>query len=197
MPIQTLPLPCADTDIRSLRVGDRVVLTGILYTARDRVHKFLAEGGESPVPLRNGGIFHCGPVVMEGERPREPFNWRVTAAGPTTSIREEPYMAEIIAEHGIRVIAGKGGMGEATREACRLYGCVYVQLVGGAAALLAQGIRNVRGVHFLDEFGPTEALWELELGAIDGIVGMDAYGRSLYEDVRESSRRSLELVIND
>ena len=132
MSIQTLTLPCADTDIRSLKVGDRVVLTGILYTARDKVHKFLAEGGEPPVPLRNGGIFHCGPVVM-----KDGDEWRITAAGPTTSIREEPYMADIIAEHGIRVIAGKGGMGKATREACQLYGCVYIQLVGGAAALLA------------------------------------------------------------
>jgi len=186
--MRSIELPCQDTDIRSLRVGDRVVLRGTLYTARDRVHKFLAEGGEPPVSLRNGGIFHCGPVVMDDGKGK----WRITSAGPTTSIREEPYMADIIAEHGIRVIAGKGGMGEATREACRIYGCVYVQLVGGAAALIAQGIRAVRAVHLLERFGPTEAMWELDVEGIEGIVGMDAYGRSLYEEVRKAS----QLMIN-
>ena len=106
-------------------------------------------------------------------------------------MREEPYMADIIAEHGLRVVMGKGGMGATTRDACRVYGCVYIQAVGGAAAVIAQGIKKVRNVYLLDEFGPTEAIWELEIDGIEGIVGMDAYGRSIYEDVERCSSGKL------
>jgi fumarate hydratase class I len=174
--------------VRSLTAGDRVALTGILYTGRDRLHKHLAEGGACPVTLRDGGLFHCGPVVL-----RDPDGgWRINAAGPTTSMREEPYMAKVIAAHGLRVVMGKGGMGDATREACRIHGCVYLQAVGGAAAVIARQIKAVRNVWFLDEFGPTEAMWQLEAEGIEAVVGIDAHGRSLYDEVAHASRRVLD-----
>ena len=176
--IRMITLPCHEDVVRALRVGDRVALKGVIVTARDKAHKFLAEGGTCPVSLRDGGIFHCGPVVL---------NNKVTSAGPTTSMREEPYMADIIAKYGLRVVMGKGGMGTATLAACRTYGCVYIQAVGGAAALIAQGIKKVRNVYFLDEFGSTEAMWELEIDGIEGIVGMDTHGNSLYEEVAQRS----------
>lgn len=180
--------PFREDAVRALRAGDRVSIRGTLYTGRDRLHKHLADGGECPVPLRDGGLFHCGPVVLKDAEGR----WRINAAGPTTSMREEPYMARVIAGHGVRVVMGKGGMGESTRDACRTEGCVYLQAIGGAAAVIARQIVAVRGVWFLDEFGPTEAMWQIEADGIEAIVGIDARGGSLYEEVGRRSRRILD-----
>jgi len=184
--------PFTEEAVRELRAGETVQVCGRIFTGRDRLHKHLAEGGACPVSLRDGALYHCGPVVVpQGE------GWRVVAAGPTTSVREEPYMAEIIARHGVRVIIGKGGMGAATQQACKRYGCVYLQAVGGAAALLAQRIRSVEGVHFLDPFGATEALWELEVEGFETVVGIDAHGRDLFDEVRASSGAVLRRLLKD
>lgn len=181
-----LQYPFTAAAVKDLRVGQVVRLSGRVFTARDRVHKHLFEGGACPVDLANGAIYHCGPVVLgrEGE-------WVIRAAGPTTSIREEPYMAAIIEKHHVRVIIGKGGMGPATREACKSFGCVYLQAVGGAASLLAERIRDVKDVHFLREFGSAEAIWVLSVKDLEAIVGIDARGRSLFDQIRRSSRRAL------
>lgn len=186
--MKSLVYPFAETVVRDLRAGDVVRISGRVYTGRDRLHKHLAEGGACPVELRDGAIFHCGPVVV----PQADGGWHVVAAGPTTSVREEPYMAAIIKRFGVRVVIGKGGMGAATREACQIYGCVYLQAVGGAAALLAQRIKRVDSVHFLDEFGATEALWTLEVEAFEAVVGIDTHGRSLYDEIRAASARELQ-----
>lgn len=183
--------PFTGSQVRALKVGDTVSLNGLMHTGRDRLHKFLHEGGVPPVDLRDGAIYHCGPVVME-----EAGGWRVVAAGPTTSAREEPYMATIIERNGVRVIVGKGGMGRATADACRRCGCVYLQAVGGAAVLLAQRIVAVRGVHFLDAFGATEALWTLEVSGFEAVVAIDAHGSSLYDDVSAASRRELDRLLD-
>ncbi len=181
--------PFEEAAVRSLRAGDRVRVTGTLYTGRDRFHKFAAEGGGVGADLRGAGIFHCGPVML-----REGAGWRVVAAGPTTSIREEPYMAALIRKLGIRVIVGKGGMGAATLEACRECGCVYLQAVGGAAALIAERVAAVEGVRFLEEFGPTEAMWRFRCEGLETIVGMDAAGGSLYREVAEESKKRAALL---
>jgi fumarate hydratase class I len=188
--------PFSEAAVRALRAGDAVRVSGLVCTGRDRLHKHLAEGGVCPVPLRDGALFHCGPVVVpllpSPSRPlRGCDNWRVAAAGPTTSAREDPYMPAVIERFGVRVIIGKGGMGAATREACARFGCVYLQAAGGAAALIAQRVARVAGVHFLDEFGATEALWELEIDALEAVVGIDARGRSLYDEVRSASADAL------
>ena len=180
--LATLTYPFTGASVRRLKVGGRVLLSGRIFTGRDRLHKFLAEGGRAPVSLKNGAIYHCGPVVI-----REKGKWLVRAAGPTTSSREEPYMAAIIKRHGVTVIIGKGGMGEATRQACRRYGCVYLHAVGGAAQVLADTVTNVSGVHFHDTFGPTEALWELEVVDFPCLVTMDARGCSLHEMIAKRS----------
>lgn len=186
-PAADLALPLSEDAVRALRVGDSVTLTGLVHTGRDRFHKHLAEGNPSPVLLRGGALYHCGPVVVKGADGA----WRVVAAGPTTSSREEPYMAGIIRREGLRAIVGKGGMGEETTRACRECGCVYLQAVGGAAALLARRVERVADVHFLDEFGATEACWSLEVRGLPAIVGIDAEGRSLFDEVRASSRAAL------
>lgn len=184
--MRTLHFPFDEKSVRSLQAGEAVSLTGRVFTGRDRLHYFLAQGGECPVSLRDAALFHCGPVVTpEGD------GWRVVAAGPTTSIREEPYMATVIERFGVRVIIGKGGMGPKTREACRKFGCVYLQAVGGAAALLAKRIRRVDGVDFLETFGATEALWHLDVDGLEAVVGIDANGRDLFEEVRNSSAERL------
>ena len=185
--MKTLIYPFDLEAIKQLHAGEKVSLSGTVYTGRDRLHKFLAEGGVSPVDLQDGALYHCGPVVI-----RENNGWQVKAAGPTTSVREEPYMAEVIASQGIRVIIGKGGMGVATLEACKRFGCIYLQAAGGAATLLARRIKAVSGVWFLDEFGATEAMWKLEIDALDLVVGMDSYGKNLYEEVRLASLQKMQ-----
>jgi len=184
--LTTLTYPFTRVSIRRLKVGQRVLLSGRICTGRDRLHKFLAEGGHAPVSFKNGAIYHCGPVVI-----REKGRWRVCAAGPTTSIREEPYMAAIIKQHGLTVIIGKGGMGAATRQACRRYGCVYLHAVGGAAQVLADTVKNISDVHFRDTFGPTEALWELEVVDFPCLVTMDAHGHSLHATIAKRSEAKI------
>ncbi len=186
-----LESPFTRDRVRTLTVGDQVTVSGRIFTGRDRLHRYLAEGGKAPVALKAGAIYHCGPVVV-----RERGQWLVRAAGPTTSIREEPYLPEIIRRHGLTVIIGKGGLGAGTRAACRKYGCVYLHAVGGAAQVLADKIERVAGVHFLEAFGAAEALWELEVKDFPALVTMDARGRSLHARVAVQSERKLRKLLS-
>ncbi len=184
-----LTTPLAETTIRALNVGDEVSLSGIVFTGRYAVHKYLHEGGALPpgVSFRDGILYHCGPVVLKDAQGR----WTATAAGPTTSIREEPYQAQIIRDFGLRGVIGKGGMGDRTLAACRDYGCVYLHAVGGAAQVLAECIRSVRGVYLLEEFGAPEAIWEFEVADFPAVVTMDAHGNSLHQEVLTRSQAEL------
>jgi fumarate hydratase subunit beta len=184
-----LRLPLSEATVRSLHAGDEVELSGVVFTGRDVVHKYLHEGGALPpaVSLKDGVLYHCGPVVMTDAQ----GNWKVTAAGPTTSIREEPYQWQVIRDLGLRGVIGKGGMGEKTLQACKQYGCVYFHAIGGAAQVLAECVKKVRGVSFLKEFGSPEAIWELEVEAFPAVVTMDAHGHSLHKDVFASSEAAL------
>ncbi len=186
-----LKYPFKEADIRKLQLGTEVSISGTVYTGRDRLHKFLFEGGESPVDLTDGAIFHCGPIVVKDEN----NDWKVVAAGPTTSSRENPYMSQIIGERGLRVILGKGGMDAETQIACRENGCVYIQVVGGAAAWLAKCVKRVDAVWFLDEFGATEAMWKLEVENLTGIVAINAKGESLFSGVEQFSRRRFKALV--
>ena len=185
-----LAAPFTDEKIRSLKVGDEVGITGVVFTGRDAVHKFLHEGGALPpeVKLRDGILYHCGPVVMKDEQGK----WKVTAAGPTTSIREEPYQADIIQKFGVRGVIGKGGMGEKTLAACMEFGCVYLHAIGGAAQVLAECIKAVRGVYLMEQFGAPEAIWELEVESFPAVVTMDAHGNSLHREVFQASAAALQ-----
>ena len=194
MATHSISLPVSESGIRRLRIGDEVRLSGVVYTGRDRLHKHLAEGRPSPADLRGGAIFHCGPVVVpDPAAPGAP--WRIVAAGPTTSCREEPYMAGIVGREGLRAIIGKGGMGPATDAACRSCGCTYLQAVGGAAALLARCVKRVLGVHFLEDFGATEAMWALQVEDFTALVGIDATGASLFDAVKNSSADRLAALL--
>ena len=184
-----LQTPLTEAAVRSLRVGDEVHLSGVVFTGRDAVHKYLHDGGQLPdgVSFRDGVIYHCGPVVMKDSN----GEWKVTAAGPTTSIREEPYQAQIIRDLGVRAVIGKGGMGDQTLAACQEYGCVYLHAIGGAAQVLAECVQKVRGVSFYEKFGSPEAIWELEVVDFPAVVTIDAHGNSRHREVFAASQAAL------
>jgi len=185
----TLKAPFLEEKIRALKVGDEVLISGVIHTGRDAVHKYLHEGGALPpgVTLRDGILYHCGPVVMK----QEDGSWKATAAGPTTSIREEPYQWQVIRDHGLRGVIGKGGMGDKTLAACKEYGCVYLHAIGGAAQVLAERIKKVRNVFFYEKFGAPEAIWEFEVEDFPAVVTIDAHGNSLHKEVFAKSQAEL------
>jgi fumarate hydratase class I len=180
-----LTTPITEEQIRELRVGDVVILNGLIHTGRDALHKYLIDH-DSPVDLKDAVIYHCGPVMLKDEDGK----WHVKAAGPTTSIREEPYQADIIKKFGIRAVIGKGGMGAKTLAALKEHGAVYLNAIGGAAQYYADRIPEVKGVDFL-EFGIPEAMWHLHVEGFAAIVTMDSHGNSLHADVDKTSLEKL------
>jgi len=184
-----LSFPFTEDKIRALKVGDEVLISGIVHTGRDAVHKYLHDGGKLPegVSLRDGIIYHCGPVMLK----QDDGSWKCTAAGPTTSIREEPYQGQIIHDFGVRGVIGKGGMGDRTVEACKENGCVYLHAVGGAAQVLADCVKRVRNVYMMKEFGAPEAIWELEILDFPAVVTIDAHGHSLHKEIFAASSAEL------
>jgi fumarate hydratase class I len=219
---KAIPLhtPLSEAEVRKLKAGDIVLLSGTVYTGRDEVHKYLCKGGDLPM-LKDGVIYHCGPVVLEdpaggtgvspvhstggtgvspvhstggtGVSPVQKY--RVVAAGPTTSIREEPYQADIIQRYGIKAVIGKGGMGAKTLEACKNHGCVYLHGIGGAAQIYARCVEQVEGVHLKEKFGSPEAVWVLRVKDFPAVVTMDAHGQSLHQEVADESKGRLQSVL--
>ncbi len=201
-----LHIPIDDEAIRDLHFGDSVSLSGVLITGRDTVHKWMIEtfirqtrepqGDDQQVydiiqPILDGGaIYHCGPVVAG----LDTAAYRFVAAGPTTSIREEPYQAEVMHHFNLKAVIGKGGMGESTLAACREVPGVYLHAIGGAASLIAQSVRSVCGVYKLD-FGVPEAIWVIEVRDFPAVVTMDAHGNSLHAEVAAHSKMVLEELI--
>lgn len=177
--------PLTDEVVRSLKVGDIVLLNGTVHTGRDALHEYLINNN-SPVDLRGAALYHCGPVALQDAEGR----WTMKAAGPTTSSREEPYQAEVIGKFGIRAVIGKGGMGAKTLAALKECGAVYLNAIGGAAQYYAQCIVSVEGVDFL-EFGIPEAMWHMTVKDFAAIVTMDAHGNSLHADVEQASAKVL------
>ncbi|MCC7124150.1 MAG: fumarate hydratase [Acidobacteria bacterium] len=180
-----LRAPLDEATVRSLKVGDVVMVSGPAYTGRDAVHHHLMSH-EPPVDLGGSVLYHCGPVVKKNDD----GTWTVTAAGPTTSIREEPYQADIIGRYGIRAVIGKGGMGAKTLAGLKEHGAVYLNAIGGAAQFYAKCIERVEGVSLL-EFGTPEAMWHLQLRDFPAIVTMDAHGNSLHKDIETASGENL------
>src|SRR5262249_34744967 len=184
-----LKTPLTDAAVRGRKGGDVVLLSGTVFTGRDAVHKYLYKGGELDV-LKNAVIYHCGPVVME--EPDKPY--RIAAAGPTTSIREEPYQDKIIEKYGIKAVIGKGGMGVKTLAACQAHGCVYLHAIGGAAQIFAHCVERVEN-GYLKQFGSPEAVRELDVSNFPAVVRMDAHGTSLHQAVEAESKKKLQAVL--
>jgi len=184
-----LKTPLTDAAVRKLKAGDVVLLSGTVYTGRDAVHKYIHKGGDVPV-LKDAVLYHCGPVVLE-----ENGKFRVMAAGPTTSIREEPYQADVIRRYGIKAVIGKGGMGSKTLDACKKFGCVYLHAIGGAAQIYARCVKETPRVFLKDEFGSPEAVWEMHVEDFPAVVTMDSHGRSLHAEVGDASKAKLQALL--
>jgi len=185
-------LPVSEADIRKLKMGDEVSINGIMVTGRDSAHTWLLNDKPEEVrELLNGSvIYHCGPVVKKvGDE------WHFVAAGPTTSIREEPYQGPVIKEYGIRGVMGKGGMGEKTLQALGENGSVYLHAVGGAATIQAQAVKKVHGVIKLEEFGVPEAMWIIEVEDFQAVVTMDSHGNSLHKEIKTASDKIANQLI--
>jgi fumarate hydratase class I len=180
-----LQAPITEEQVRSLKVGDVVQINGMMYTGRDAIHKYLTDH-DAPVDLNGQVIYHCGPVMLKDEEGQ----WHVKAAGPTTSIREEPYQGDIMKKFGIRVVMGKGGMGPKTLAALQEHGGVYLNAIGGAAQYYADCIKSVEGVDLM-QFGIPEAMWHLRVEGFTAVVTMDAHGNSLHADVDKNSLEKL------
>jgi len=199
-------IPISDEITRSLKIGDSVLLDGVMVTGRDAAHKWLIdcfidnkvipsksdiENYQSLKDLLNHGvIYHCGPVVSGLDTKQYQF----VAAGPTTSIREELYQAEVMQHFNIKGVVGKGGMGLKTLRACGDIPAVYFHAIGGAAALIARSVQKVLGVYKL-ELGVPEAMWIIEVKNFPAVVTMDAHGNSLHEDIRQRSSEILKRLI--
>jgi len=188
-----LDIPISEEKIRELKVGDLVLLSGVMVTARDAGHKLMVE--EKPEflndLLKESVIYHCGPVVKkEGDK------WSFVAAGPTTSIREEPYQGKVFELYNVRGAIGKGGMGGKTMEACKRLGACYFHAVGGCGASTAQAVTEVLDVHKLEEFGTPEAFWVIKVKDFPVIVTMDTHGNSIHDKVEAESKKALDLLLN-
>jgi fumarate hydratase subunit beta len=182
-----LKTPISEQEIRKLKVGDTVLLSGVIATGRDEAHKLMIE--EKPDFIRDvlkeSVIYHCGPVVKK----EKDGKWRFVSAGPTTSAREEPYQADVIGEYKLRGVIGKGGMGPKTAEGLKKYGAVYFHAVGGAGTLIANAVKEVKTVYKLEEFGTPEAFWVIEVEDFPLVVTMDSHGNSIHKEVLEKSEK--------
>ena len=195
-----LNLPLSDDEVRALHAGDTLLLSGTLITGRDAAHKWLYETfiqqtspadredtlveNELQKVLKDGAIYHCGPVVSK----QPDSSYEFMAAGPTTSIREEGCQAEIIHRYGVKAVIGKGGMGERTLSACEEAPAVYLHATGGAAVIMADCVKEVLGVFKL-EFGIPEAMWLIRVEDMPLVVSMDSHGSSLHEKIRRASQQ--------
>ncbi len=199
-----LTVPISEEQVRKLKVGDQVLLSGVIFTGRDAAHKYMMETfikGTCPDSeketyeilkrgLAGSVIYHCGPVVRQHDN----GSYEFVAAGPTTSIREEPYQADVIGHFGLRAVIGKGGMRDKTLAGCSEHGAVYLHAIGGAATLIAESCKKVLAVHKLD-FGVPEAFWEIRVEDFPCVVTMDAHGNSLHDEVRAASEEQLQALL--
>jgi fumarate hydratase class I len=202
-----LNIPIADAEIEQLHVGDQVFLTGVMVTGRDAAHSYIIDNfvktdGQPPQSeaalyeklktlLQGSAIYHCGPVVRQDDAGK----WHFVAAGPTTSIREEPYQADVMAHFDLKAVIGKGGMGPKTLQGCIDHTYVYLHAVGGAATLIADSVKEVLDVYKKEEFGVPEAFWVIRVEEFPSVVTMDTHGQSIHARVEADSRERLAALL--
>jgi len=205
--MKKLNIPISEEEIRDLRVGDAVQISGIATTGRDAAHKYMVEtlikganslSGEDQIMsdelnsiLNGGAIYHCGPIVRNDEG-----TWSIVSSGPTTSIRDEIYQDKVIEAFKVRVVIGKGGMGPRTLAACQKFGAVYLHGIGGAGVYNAAAMVEVLDVFKKEEFGLPEAFWKVRFEDFAGIVTMDSHGKSLHEELGEKFDKQFKSLIS-
>lgn len=188
-----LDIPVSEERIRELKSGDNVLLSGVIVTARDAAHKLMVEEKPDFIReyLKNSVIYHCGPVV----RKEEDNSWSFVSAGPTTSMREEPYQADVIDEYSVRGVIGKGGMGDRTLAGLNKTGAVYFHAIGGAGSLIARSVSRVKEVFCLEEFGSPEAFWVIEVKDLPLVVTMDSHNNSLHKEIKARAMKNRDKLI--
>jgi fumarate hydratase subunit beta len=190
-----LTLPIDERTVRELRAGDILHLTGRLFTARDEAHRLMLEahGNGEPLPFDPSrmALFHCGPIVRKAND-----GWDVIAAGPTTSLRMEPFEDRFLEAFRPRIVIGKGGMGDRTQAALEKVGAVYAHHTGGVGALAAKRIERVETVYWLEELGMPEAAW---IFAVRGfgplLVTMDSVGGNLYKRLGPTIAENMKAIL--
>ncbi len=191
--MQKITTPISEDVIKSLKVGDTILLSGRIVTARDAAHKLMVEEKPDFIReyLKDGVIYHCGPVVKQNQN----GEWSFISAGPTTSSREEPYQRDVIKEYGVRAVIGKGGMGEKTLSGLKECGAVYLHAVGGSGSITASQVKKVEQVFMMEEFGTPEAFWVIDVEDFAVTVTMDSHGGSLHDNIlKESDKVYKELI---
>lgn len=177
MTVKKITTPLTNEVVKTLRAGDNVLISGVIYTARDAAHKRLVdlikEGKELPLPIEGQVIYYVGPS------PAKP-GAAIGSAGPTTSYRMDPYAPELI-KLGLKGMIGKGARGTEVVDAMKQYGAVYFAATGGAAALIARSIKKAEVVAY-EDLG-AEAIRRLEVEDFPAIVAQDCFGNSLYKEV--------------
>lgn len=190
MAVVKLQTPISEEEIRKLKAGDIIYVSGIVYLSRDEAHlralEYAEEGKELPLDFEGLALFHCGPIVKQDEK----GEWHVVAAGPTTSSRMEIFEDKYIEQFKVRVVIGKGGMFERTTAAMKKVGAVYGAFTGGAAVLAAKAVKKVKGVEWLD-LGTPEALWIFEVEEFGPLtVAIDSHGNNLFKDVSNIAEKN-------
>ena len=189
-----LTLPVSQDDVKALRVGDMICLTGLIFTARDEAHHVMlqhhSEGKELAFDPSQMALFHCGPVMQDNGGV-----WRVVSAGPTTSMRMDVFEDQFLATFGTKILIGKGGMGDRTQKALEEHGAVYTHYTGGAGALASKAFERVEAVYWLEELGMPEAVWILKANCFGPLlVTMDSAGGNLYKEVEQTVSRNKKRI---
>lgn len=188
-----LKTPIFIEDIKKLKVGDVIYITGELLTARDLAHRraleYYNKRKKLPLEMKNKPIFHCGPLIK-----KEKGKYIIVSAGPTTSMRMEMFEDKFIEKFEVRVIIGKGGMGARTTAAMMKFGAIYCAFTGGAGVLAKKAIKRVKSVDWLN-LGIPEAIWTLEVEDFGPlVVAIDAYGNNLYEEVAKNVEKNKKMI---
>lgn len=187
-----LTTPISNEDLESLNVGDVVYLTGHLVTCRDVAHRRLIELKQKlPVDIEGGAIFHAGPIV----RAKEDGTFEMVSIGPTTSMRMEKFERQFIAETGVKMIIGKGGMGEETAAGCKEHKAVHAVFPGGCAVVAATKVEEIEAAEWQD-LGMPETLWVnrvREFGPL--IISIDTKGNNIFEENRKTFNERKEPIL--
>ncbi len=173
-----LTTPISAEDLADIKIGDVIYLSGHIVTCRDVPHRrVVEEGRELPLDIRGGAILHAGPIIRKtGEK-----SFEMVSVGPTTSMRMEKFEREFIAKTGVRLIVGKGGMGEGTMSGCKEFGTIHCVFPAGCAVVAATQVEQIESADWT-ELGMPETLWKCrvkEFGPL--IVSIDAHGNNLFE----------------
>jgi len=171
--------PISEDDIQDLRIGDVIYLSGDLTTCRDVAHRRLIEDHRLlPIDIKNSAIIHAGPIV----RKENDDQFQIVSIGPTTSMRMEKFEKEFVKMTGVKIIIGKGGMGQNTEEACKNYGCIHCVFPAGNAVVAATEVMKIKDAQWR-ELGMPETLWNCEVKEFGPlIVSIDTKGNNLFEE---------------